>query len=201
MSLRHYKSSNREIQELAHGFESHASVSSRFKSDVNSAVAGSLAQQAYTNKQSEAAALRLEAGRKTRDEMMRSVERQSESSIGRALETTFRPIQKLLRKDEIKLDDMYSRKKQLARETKVADDAANKVVEEMKAKMRTELNNVLHKRETELEHHSMQYLTKVHAKVPYMCPCVWITVFFLCVCVCIRVCVCLCVCVRARMIC
>ncbi len=76
MSLRHYKSSNREIQELAHGFESHASVSHKFKNDVNSDVAGSRAQRAHSDKESEAAALRLEAGRKTRDEMMRSVQRQ-----------------------------------------------------------------------------------------------------------------------------
>lgn len=113
----------------------------------------------------EAAALRLEAGRKSRDEMEQKVESDSEGTIARALEETFGPMQKLLRSDEIKLDKLDKRGERRMEEDSIADADALKLKAEMIKKVDDEAQRVVRAKETEMRHRSSEYLKKVHLKV------------------------------------
>lgn len=141
----------------------------RFKSDVSKDVAGSRQRQALDQKQREAAALRLEAGRKTRDEMMKKVENEAVGTIALALERTFKPMQSMLYKDETELDALAARKQQLAEQDGIADRAARRINTEIKARIERKLDRVLKKKETVLEHSSPKYLNQVHKKVRLFC--------------------------------
>jgi hypothetical protein len=54
----------------------------------------------------QASALRLEAGRYSRDEMLHRTEKSVEGKIGQSLVQTFKPIKGILRKDEKVLNNM-----------------------------------------------------------------------------------------------
>lgn len=62
-----------EIKNIANGFETHSSFSHRVQKSINKDEAQSRKQTDQANRRSEASALRLEAGRVSRDQMMHQV--------------------------------------------------------------------------------------------------------------------------------
>eukprot|EP00960_Hanusia_phi_P030362 748545-Hanusia_phi.AAC.4 len=164
MSFRHYKQSNNEINELANGFESHSSLSHRVRSSINRRKARLAQAHLTAKKHHEASALRLEAGRLSRKRMLRSTAARASRKIGVALTQTFRPIQSMMHKDEITLDDMLSRRKQEQIQDSIVSSAANSVNSALKQAMKKEVARVLRKKELEMKHKSKEYLSEVHKK-------------------------------------
>mmetsp|Transcript_72078 Transcript_72078/g.192649 ORF Transcript_72078/g.192649 Transcript_72078/m.192649 type:complete len:454 (+) Transcript_72078:21-1382(+) len=164
MSFRHYKQNNNEINNIANGFESHSSISHRFKSSIDKDVDAKRARKESIKKAKAAAALRLEAGRLSKNEMKKTISRQVEHSISKALEQTFIPIQGILRKDETKLDVLTKPGIHAAAINHAADDAAGHLRQSLMRKLHSEVGHVLLSRETALEHRSSAYLDKVHKK-------------------------------------
>lgn len=164
MSLRHYKKSNSEINDIANGFETHSSISHRFKQPIDAHVAAANADKERLKKAKAAAALRLEAGRVTMKQMKRSISSDVERSVGKALENTFKPIQHLLRTDETKLDAMVKPGLHHAESSFAADAAAHRLRHDLMEEMKSEVGRVLIAKETELEHKMPSYLEQVHAK-------------------------------------
>ena len=98
--------------------------------------------------------------------MMRAVAARSERTIARALESTFRPIQKLLHGDELKLDSLVSHKAQRQRLNAVADATAHKVEGELKRYVEAETAEVYDRKETAFVHTSPEYISKVFSALP-----------------------------------
>jgi hypothetical protein len=164
MSLRHYKKSNSEINDIANGFEAHSSISHRFKKPIDAHVAAANAEKERVKKAKAAAALRLEAGRVTMKEMKRSISSDVERSVGKALEHTFQPIQRMLRTDETKIDAMVKPGLHHAESSGAADDAAQSLRHDLMKEMKSEVKRVLSAKEIALEHKMPSYLEQVHAK-------------------------------------
>ena len=137
----------------------------RFESTVDKDTKGVSENARHKSRSMEAAALRLEAGRKSRDEMEQKVESESEGTIARALEETFKPMQKLLHKDEIRLDKLDERGERRMMEDSIADKDALKLKAEMLKKVDDEAQRLIKAKETEMRHKSREYLKKVHLKV------------------------------------
>ena len=164
MSLRHYKKSNSEINDIANGFETHSSISHRFKHPIDEHLAAANEKKLRAKKAKEAAALRLEAGRVTMKQMKRSISSDVERSIGQALQQTFKPMQRILRTDETELDAMVKPGLHRAESRGAADRAAERLRSDLMAEMKSEVSHVLSAKETALEHKSSAYLAQVHAK-------------------------------------
>jgi len=164
MSLRHYKQSNNEINDIANGFEAHSSISHRFKHHIDKDEAATHAKNEEMKKAKAAAALRLEAGRVSMAQMKHSISADVEQSIGQALEHTFKPMQHILRKDEVSLDAMVKPGLHEAESNHAADSAAHRLRSDLKSEMKSEVKRVLTAKETALEHKSSAYLAQVHAK-------------------------------------
>ncbi len=164
MSLRHYKQSNNEINDIANGFEAHSSISHRFKHHIDKDEAATHAKKEQIKKAKAAAALRLEAGRVSMVQMKHSISADVEQSIGQALEHTFKPMQHILRKDEVSLDAMVKPGLHEAESNHAADSAAHRLRSDLMSEMKSEVKRVLTEKETALEHKSSAYLAQVHAK-------------------------------------
>uniref|UniRef100_A0A7S4P0M3 Uncharacterized protein n=1 Tax=Guillardia theta TaxID=55529 RepID=A0A7S4P0M3_GUITH len=164
MSFRHYKQSNNEINELANGFESHSSLSHRLRSSINMRKARMARAHLSEKKRHEASALRLEAGRLSRRRMLRSTAERASRKIGAALTQTFKPIQSMLHRDEITLDDMLSKRKLKQVQDSIVSSAADSVNSALKQAMKKEVERVVRKKELEMKHKSKEYLTEVHKK-------------------------------------
>jgi hypothetical protein len=164
MSLRHYKQSNNEINDIANGFESHSSISHRFKHHIDKDKAATHAKNEQIKKAKAAAALRLEAGRVSMAQMKHSISVDVEQSIGQALAHTFKPMQHILRKDEVSLDAMVKPGVHQAESNHAADSAAHRLRSDLMGEMKSEVKSVLAAKETALEHKSSAYLAQVHAK-------------------------------------
>lgn len=108
--------------------------------------------------------MRLEAGRHTRHEMEKHVETRSEGTIARALEMTFKPMQKLLRGDEVELDKLVSHGAVHMEEDAYADAAARKIEKEMHERLVGETDRIIKDRQTQIRHQSKEYIKKVHLK-------------------------------------
>jgi len=164
MSLRHYKKNNQEIKNIANGFETHSSFSHRVQKSINKDEAQSRKQTDQANRRSEASALRLEAGRVSRDQMMHQAEVAAEKHLGAALTSTLKPIQAMLKRDEVTLDGMVSKKKTHEIENRIADAAAHRAEHVLMGDLDSDVKKNIKTQEIALEHKSHEYLTKVHAK-------------------------------------
>eukprot|EP00286_Rhodomonas_abbreviata_P020844 CAMPEP_0181296456 /NCGR_PEP_ID=MMETSP1101-20121128/4714_1 /TAXON_ID=46948 /ORGANISM="Rhodomonas abbreviata, Strain Caron Lab Isolate" /LENGTH=437 /DNA_ID=CAMNT_0023401323 /DNA_START=100 /DNA_END=1410 /DNA_ORIENTATION=+ len=164
MSLRHYHKSNQEIKNIANGFETHSSFSHKVQSSIDQDEQRSREQKERGDRKSAAAALRLEAGRVSRKQMMQATERASEATIAKALSQTLKPIQALLHRDEITLDGMLSKKQERDEEERTADDASARANDSLMRTLDHEVKRDISAKEIALEHKSAQYLNKVHAK-------------------------------------
>jgi hypothetical protein len=164
MSLRHYKKSDKEISEMQHGFEAHSSMSKRIMRSMDATKAKSLQEQTSADQRQEASALRLEAGRFSRSEMLQRTEERIEHKIGHSLLETFKPIKAVLKRDEKTLDDLTSPSKQRELQDAIVSNAANKVKRVLRAKLRREADRKIHQEKEKMYHESKQYLTKVHTK-------------------------------------
>ena len=130
-----YKKSNSEINDIANGFETHSSISHRFKHPIDEHLAAANEKKLRAKKAKEAAALRLEAGRVTMKQMKRSISSDVERSIGHALQQTFKPMQRILRTDETELDAMVKPGLHRAESRGAADRAAERLRSVMMAEM------------------------------------------------------------------
>jgi hypothetical protein len=159
MSLRHYKSANKQISEMQHGFEAHSSMSHRVMKSIGSSEAQS--KQKAEAKRQAASALRLEAGRYSRNAMLRRTEHTVEKTIGRGLVETFGPIKKILHHDEKVLDDLVSPRKQRERRNEIVDDAAQTVKRQLRRTLRREADAKIKKEKIAMFHKSRKYLSQV----------------------------------------
>jgi len=168
MSLRHYKKADKQISEMQHGFEAHSSMSHRVIQSVG-ASKEARAQERHdaANKRQEASALRLEAGRYSRDQMLGRAAKSIESKIGQSLVQTFKPIKGILHKDETVLDAMLSPSKQKEAHDKVVDAAADAVRRQLRVTLRREADRVIKQKKISMFHKSKKYLLQVQP-----CPCV-----------------------------
>ena len=168
MSLRHCKKADKQISEMQHGFEAHSSMSHRVIQSVG-ASKEARAQERHdaANKRQEASALRLEAGRYSRDQMLGRAAKSIESKIGQSLVQTFKPIKGILHKDETVLDAMLSPSKQKEAHDKVVDAAADAVRRQLRVTLRREADRVIKQKKISMFHKSKKYLLQVQP-----CPCV-----------------------------
>ena len=118
-------------------------------------------QQKAAAKRQAASALRLEAGRYSRDAMLRRTEHSVEKTIGRGLVETFGPIKKILHHDEKVLDDLVSPRKQRERRNEIVDDAAQTVKRQLRRKLRREADAKIKKEKIAMFHKSPKYLSQV----------------------------------------
>lgn len=159
MSLRHYKSANKQISEMQDGFEAHSSMSHRVMKSIGSSEAQSRRKAAA--KRQEASALRLEAGRYSRSAMLRRTEHKIEGKIGRGLVRTFGPIKKILHHDEKVLDNLVSPRKQREQRNEIVDDAAQTVKRRLRRTLRREADAKIQREKIAMFHKSPKYLSQV----------------------------------------
>ena len=165
MSLRHCKKADKQISEMQHGFEAHSSMSHRVLKQDLASKAKSEQQQTATRKQQEASALRLEAGRISRNSMLRKTEKRIEHGLGAALVKTFAPIQKILRHDERSLDSMLSHKDEERLTGGIVDAEALRIKRQLRHKLRLEADTIIKRKKLAAFHKSHAYLQQVHDKV------------------------------------
>ena len=170
MSLRHYKKADKQISEMQHGFESHSSMSRRVMKSMDADEKRTQAKRSAKRQKLEASALRLEAGRVSRNAMLRQTERRIERKIGKGLVATFMPLKRILRHDERLVDAMVSPQKKAARQRQIVARAAQRVQRSLRAQLRAQADALIKRKKVATFRKSAQFLSHQHALVQATLP-------------------------------